>query len=214
MFPKYCRQYKQYHHHSSERKLRNCSRRNGESCQMKSQLATYILMAKGATWENLQISLNGVTVAAFDGNSFKDTGIAFFSRPQRWLIRSVSISFRIKWSEVKWSRSVVSDSLRPHGLQPTRLLRPWDFPSKSPGVGCHFLLQCSPYSLLVFPGGSMVKTLPAMQKTWVWSLGWEDPLEKEMATHSSFLACRIPETERSLAGYSPWVTKSHTRLGD
>ena len=32
-------------------------------------------------------------------------------------------------------------TLRPHGLQPTRLLRPWDFPSKSTGVGCHFLLQ-------------------------------------------------------------------------
>ena len=37
-----------------------------------------------------------------------------------------------KW---KWSRSVVSDSSRPHGLQPTRLLRPWDFPGKSAGVG-------------------------------------------------------------------------------
>ena len=42
-----------------------------------------------------------------------------------------------KW---KWSRSVVSDSLQPHGLQPTRLLHPWDFPGKSTGVGCHFLL--------------------------------------------------------------------------
>ena len=41
----------------------------------------------------------------------------------------------------KWSRSVVSDSSRPHGLKPTRLLRPWDFPGKSTGVGCHFLLQ-------------------------------------------------------------------------
>ena len=37
-----------------------------------------------------------------------------------------------KW---KWSRSVVSDSLRPHGLQPTSLLLPWDFPGKSTGVG-------------------------------------------------------------------------------
>ena len=42
-----------------------------------------------------------------------------------------------KW---KWSRSVVSDSWRPHGLQPTRLLRPWGFPGKSTGVGCHCLL--------------------------------------------------------------------------
>src|SRR5574342_521722 len=40
------------------------------------------------------------------------------------------------------SHSVVSNSLRPHGLQPTRLLRPWDFPGKSTGVGCHCLLQC------------------------------------------------------------------------
>ena len=42
---------------------------------------------------------------------------------------------------LKWSRSVVSDSLQPHGLKPTRLLRPWDFPGKNTGVGCHFLLQ-------------------------------------------------------------------------
>ena len=47
----------------------------------------------------------------------------------------------------KRSRSVVSDSQRPHGLQPTRLLRPWDFPSKSTGVGCHCLL-CDIYTLL------------------------------------------------------------------
>ena len=43
-----------------------------------------------------------------------------------------------KW---KWSRSVVSDSSLPHGLQPTRLLHPWDFPGKSTGVGCHCLLR-------------------------------------------------------------------------
>ena len=35
----------------------------------------------------------------------------------------------------------MSDSLRPHGLKPTRLVRPWDFPGKSAGVGCHSLLQ-------------------------------------------------------------------------
>ena len=38
-------------------------------------------------------------------------------------------------------RSVVSDSLGPHGLWPTRLLCPWDFSGKDNGVGCHFLLQ-------------------------------------------------------------------------
>ena len=36
----------------------------------------------------------------------------------------------------------MSDSVRPHGLQPTRLLRPWDSPGKNTGVGCHVLLQC------------------------------------------------------------------------
>ena len=41
----------------------------------------------------------------------------------------------------------------------------------------------------------IVKNLPAMQETWVQSLGWEDPLEKGMATHSSILAWRIPWTE-------------------
>jgi len=42
-----------------------------------------------------------------------------------------------------------------------------------------------------FPGGSGVKNLPAMQETQVQSLGWEDPLEKEMATHSNILAWEI-----------------------
>ena len=42
---------------------------------------------------------------------------------------------------MKWSHSVLSDSLQPHGLQPTRLLHPWDSPGRNTGVGCHFLLQ-------------------------------------------------------------------------
>ena len=48
----------------------------------------------------------------------------------------------------------------------------------------------------------MVKNLPAMQETWVQSLGWEDLLEEGTATHSSVLAWRIPRT-KSLVGYSP-----------
>jgi len=47
--------------------------------------------------------------------------------------------------------------------------------------------------------GSVLKTLPAMQEqqeTWVQPLGQEDPMEKEMATHSSILACRIPWPEK------------------
>ena len=52
----------------------------------------------------------------------------------------------------------------------------------------------------------IIKHLPAMQETWVRSLGWEAPLEKEMATHYSILAQKIPRGS-SLVGYSPWGHK-------
>ena len=62
-----------------------------------------------------------------------------FSRQEHW--RGLSFPSPMRESEKwKWSRSVVSDFSRPHGLQPTRLLRPWDFPGKSTGVGGHCLL--------------------------------------------------------------------------
>ena len=56
--------------------------------------------------------------------------------------------------------------------------------------------------------GQTVNNLPAMQETWVHFLGWEDPPEKGMATHSSILAWRILWIEeRSLADSSPWGHK-------
>ena len=48
-----------------------------------------------------------------------------------------------------------------------------------------------------FPGGSVVKNLPKVQETRVWSLGWEDPLGKEIATHPSILAWEIPWTGKA-----------------
>ena len=59
----------------------------------------------------------------------------------------------------------------------------------------------------------LVKNLPAIQKTWVWSLDWEVPLEEGIATHSSILAWRILWTEEAV-GCSPGVTKSWARLND
>ena len=53
----------------------------------------------------------------------------------------------------------------------------------------------------------MVKRLSTMWETWVRSLGREDSLEKEMATHSSTLALKIPQTEELGAGYYPWGCK-------
>ena len=59
-----------------------------------------------------------------------------FSRQEHWsgLPFPSPMNESEKW---KWSRSVVSDPQRPHGLQPSRLLCPWDFPGRSTGVGCH-----------------------------------------------------------------------------
>ena len=51
-----------------------------------------------------------------------------------------------------------------------------------------------------FPGGSVVKNPPAKEEMWIGSLGWEDALEKGMATHSSILAWRIPCTEEPVHG--------------
>ena len=57
--------------------------------------------------------------------------------------------------------------------------------------------------LRIFLVAQMVKHLPPMWEAQVRSLGWEDLLEKRMATHSSIVAWRIP-WQRSLVGYSPW----------
>ena len=58
-----------------------------------------------------------------------------FSRQEHW--SGLPFPSPMHESEMwKWSRSVMCDSLQPHGLQPTRFLCPWDFPGKSTGVGC------------------------------------------------------------------------------
>ena len=62
-------------------------------------------------------------------------------------------------------------------------------------------------TMLASPVAQSVKCLPAVQETWVRSLGREDPLEKEMATHSSTLLPGQSHGWRSLVGYSPWVRK-------
>ena len=65
-----------------------------------------------------------------------------------------------------------------------------------------------------FLGGSVVKNLPAMQETWARSLGWEDPLEEEMVTHSSILSWTIPWTEEP-GGLQPMGSyESRTRLSE
>ena len=75
---------------------------------------------------------------------------------------------------------------------------------RSPGEGIGYPLQDTSSSLMA----QLVKNPPAMRETWVWSLGWEDPLEKGKATHSSILVWKSPWT--TVHG----VAKSHTWLSD
>ena len=72
---------------------------------------------------------------------------------------------------------------------------------RSPGEGIGYSLQYS----LASPVAQTVKNLPAMQESWVWSVGWEDPLEEGMATHSSILTWRMPVGRGNWrATVSPW----------
>ena len=92
--------------------------------------------------------------------------------------------------------------------------------NKAPGQPNVFLVSAlaSQWLLWASLAAQTVKNLPAMQETWVWSLGQEDPLEKGMATHSSMLAQRTPWTEepgglQSLGSQRvghDWVTNAFT----
>ena len=100
-----------------------------------------------------------------------------FSRQEHWsgLPFPSPMHESEKW---RWSRSVVSNSLRPHGLQPTRLLCPQDSLGKSTGVGCHFLLQFKALS---------VWQNPSVNKRWLlWLWLWLLLLFLEHLLHSRF----------------------------
>ena len=81
---------------------------------------------------------------------------------------------------------------------------------RSPGEGIGYPLQYSWASLVA----QTVKNLPAMQETWVQSLGWKDPLEEGMATYSSILAWRIPIDRGAWWAMVHGVAKSWTRLSN
>ena len=76
-----------------------------------------------------------------------------------------------------------------------------------------FLFLFFKHPILCLPGGSVIKNLPAVQETPILSVGWEDPLEKKMATHSSTLAWEIPGMEVP-GGLQSMVAQSLTLLSD
>ena len=107
-----------------------------------------------------------------------------------------------KW---KGSRSVMSNSSRSHGLQPTRLLHPWDFPGKRTGVGCHCLLW---YLLLALLNSNSF--LEAQ-------IGWKIPWRRKWLPMPVFLPGELIPWSEEPGGLHPcfpkrwqnWVTK-HT----
>ena len=105
----------------------------------------------------------------------------------------------------------MANSLWPHGLYPATFL----CPATSPRVSSN----SSPLSWWCITSsgksyGAAVKNLPATQETWVQSLGREDFLENEMATHSSILAWEMPWTEEPGRLWSMESQKSQTSLSD
>ena len=134
-----------------------------------------------------------------------------------WIRKSQREYFSYKWvidRPVNWDSLVAQVVKNPSTMQGTLVL----FRSRrSPGEGMSYLLQYSWDSLV----SQMIKNPSAMRGTWVRSLGWENPLEKGMATHSSILACRIPmdrgawQTIQSMGSQRvghDWVTKHSTEF--
>ena len=93
------------------------------------------------------------------------------------------------WFQWVWSQQQIFWKLLPHFV-----------------VNAHFSMQ-----LLTSLVTQMEKNLPAIQETWLWSLDWEDPLEKGMATHSSILAWNSPGTEEP-GGLQSTGLQSRTQL--
>ena len=93
----------------------------------------------------------------------------------------------------KLIRSVTSDSLRPHRLLPTRLLRPWDFPGKNTGVGCHFLLQG------IFPTQGLNPDLPHCRQILDYLSHQGSPISIPLSSVQSLSRVRLFATPRMAA---------------
>ena len=119
----------------------NCLRSRPEHRRAMNELA--VAAAAAAAAKSLQSC--PTLCDPIDGSPLAPSSLGF-SRREHWsgLPFPSPMHASEKW---KWSRSVMSDSLWPHGLQPARLLCPWDFPGKRTGVGCHRLLQMNELSI-------------------------------------------------------------------
>ena len=102
---------------------------------------------------------------------------------------------KILWRR-KWQPTPVFLPGKSHGQTSLEGYSPWGRKESNMTEHAHTHTFLMPIIIWWdFPRGSLVKNLPAMLEMWVWSLGREDPLEEELATHSSILAWKIPRTE-------------------
>ena len=116
-----------------------------------------------------------------------------------------------------WVRSLGWEDALEKEMAPHSSILAWKIPwTKEPGrlqsTGSQRVRQ--DWETWASPVAQRLKHLPRMRETWVQSLGWGDPLEKEMATDSSTLAWRIPWREEPGRLLVHGVAKSWTRLGD
>ena len=148
-------------------------------------------MGKGPAWNAKTLVLEG-----FYGWFLKQLQNSNF-KP---IYVMISYDFKYLWN---MSTAVTRLFKRKHYcLQP--------FPYWCHGEGMGYSLQYSWTSLV----SHMVKNLPEMWETWLWSLGWEDPLEESIVTHSSIFPWRIPMDREAWEAAVHGVTKSQTHLSN
>ena len=115
-----------------------------------------------------------------------------------------------KW---KWSRSVMYDPQQPHGLQPSRLLRPWDFPGKSTGVGCHCLLKSIPKAS--FGNLQVAPVKAACTTSFLEGSGWKFHKDWYGSGCSPFINAHVgsrPIGTNPVPGWADWSIKQLWRI--
>ena len=178
------------------------------------------LQTKGTEIWSIRASLIG-KIWEKSGNTDRFSLLGLQNHCGWWLQKFWKFSACFDWKQVHKSRDRWNSLPRiPNSAFATA---PWCFPARKSQLRgqrkwTHRTHKITRGTILTpprgFPCGSAVKNPPAMQKTWVLSLGREDPLEKEIQSTPVFLPGK-PHGQRSLAGYSPWgLQTSWTWLRD
>ena len=105
-----------------------------------------------------------------------------------------------------WVTSVVSDSVWPHRLQPTRLPCPWDSPGKTTGVGCHFLLQCVKVKVKLL---SCVRLLATP-----WTAAYQAPPSMGFSRQEYWSGVPLPSPLPYIALFNSWASEFMLKIKD